>query len=110
MAPKKEQVFGGIGGIICISAIILAIVFGILWGEQRDKRKKCDDKKSVYYKSSEDNATNVQCVNSCNAPVYSMGGINCGDNGKNNNITIKTASECSNDCNKANKNNPIKAP
>jgi hypothetical protein len=43
MAPKKEQVFGGIDGIICISAIILAIVFGILWGEQRDKRKSCGD-------------------------------------------------------------------
>jgi hypothetical protein len=43
MAPKKEYIFGGIGGIICISAIVLAIVFGILWGQQRDKRKSCDD-------------------------------------------------------------------
>jgi hypothetical protein len=46
MAPKNEQMFGGIGGMICIAAIILAIVFGILWGQQRDKRRclsKCGE-------------------------------------------------------------------
>jgi hypothetical protein len=53
MAPKKEQVFGGIGGIICIAAIVLAIVFGILWGQQRDKRKT--------------NADKVSCLNLCNS-------------------------------------------
>jgi hypothetical protein len=41
MAPKKEYIFGGIGGIICISAIILAIVFGILWGQKRNKLDAC---------------------------------------------------------------------
>jgi hypothetical protein len=62
MAPKKEQVFGGIGGIICISAIILAIVFGILWGEQRDKRKKYEKNLTEY---NQCNSTALKVVTKC---------------------------------------------
>jgi hypothetical protein len=55
MAPKKEQVFGGIGGVICIAAIVLAIVFGILWGQQKDKKEKCEEK--------------LTCINLCSLPL-----------------------------------------
>jgi hypothetical protein len=117
MAPKKEYIFGGVDGIICISAIILAIVFGLMWAKCNGKLDACDSgstecnkQKRVYYKSSQDNATNVQCVNKCNADIYSMG-IQCFDDGCLEALyTIQTADECSASCNEANKNNPITAP
>jgi hypothetical protein len=40
MAPRKQQVAGGFVGILCISAIVLAIVFGIMWGQCKDDKKK----------------------------------------------------------------------
>jgi hypothetical protein len=51
MAMKKQQVAGGFVGILCIAAIVLAIVFGVMWGQCKDDRKElrksCESAKYV---------------------------------------------------------------
>jgi hypothetical protein len=74
MAPKKEQVFGGIGGIICISAIILAIVFGIYWDRAKNK---------------------VTCLKNCSKPLIGSDSLCTGTKAAG---CVTTYNECSNKC------------
>jgi hypothetical protein len=73
MAMKKQKVAGGFVGVLCIAAIVLAIVFGIMWGQCKDDKKKvmgrsCGENNCLNIdacKNDYSEGLNQGCVDSC---------------------------------------------